>query len=70
VADCAVAFVVLGGKLRETWVIVAWYVCVNVSDFVKPRVSEKSNKIYMRLKASNDPCEDACNLKSCSLEVY
>jgi hypothetical protein len=44
VADCAVAGVVLGGMLREAWVIVAWYVYFIIRDFVKPHVSEKGNK--------------------------
>ena len=35
-----------GGTQRETWVIVAWYMCVIVSDFVKPHVFEKSNRVY------------------------
>jgi len=37
--------------LRDTWVIVAWYMYVIISDFTKPRVSEKNNKILREPKS-------------------
>lgn len=51
VADCTVAGVVLRGYVARDLGILAWYVYVIVSDFMKPHFSEKNNETLLEPKS-------------------